>query len=67
MAEQQWPEGSEFGGQPGMIQPAPHELTAAEERMVQVHVAPDLSGDSPEIAIRRLNTGERIDYGNTGA
>lgn len=33
--------GSEFGGQPGLIQPLPHELTAAERARLQRAVDPD--------------------------
>lgn len=60
-----YPDGSEFGGVGGLIQPPPHELTAREERMVQMAVVPDSPDDSREKAIRRLNEGGQFEYGKT--
>lgn len=33
--------GTEFGGQPGLIQPLPHELTAKERARLQRAIDPD--------------------------
>ena len=44
---------SEFGGYPGMIQPEPHQLTAAEKARVERAVDPGNDEDSEELARER--------------
>lgn len=50
--------GSEFGGQPGRIQPLPHELTSAEEARLMRAIDPmDEAGDVE--AQRIVDAGKR--------
>jgi hypothetical protein len=46
---------SEFGGQPGLIQPPPHELTNAELAMLERQVNPSDQTDSLEAVLARVN------------
>lgn len=52
------PDESEFGGAPGLIQPPPHELTVAEQAMVERWADPADPDDSPELA--RIRRGGRV-------
>lgn len=49
---------SEFGGAPGLIQPPPHKLTAAEEARLMRKVNPADAEDSIEAA--RAREGNRM-------
>lgn len=44
---------SEFGGNPGTIQPAPHELTAAEQARLERRTDPADPSDTVEAARER--------------
>lgn len=61
-----YPDGSEFGGVSGLIQPEPHELKAHEEMWIQQATASDTIDDSPEKAKLRLQKGGEFDYGTQG-
>lgn len=49
---------SEFGGAPGLIQPPPHQLTAAEQARLERKVNPTDPSDSVEAA--RAREGNRM-------
>lgn len=50
---------SEFGGQAGIIQPPPHELTPAEQAMLERQLDPADPSDNLEAAKARLSGEDR--------
>jgi hypothetical protein len=48
-------ESSEFGGDPGLIQPEPHQLTPREQAMLERQLNPADPDDSVSAARARVN------------